>query len=115
MELQNLKELVEIDSPSGFTEEAARYVVSVLEGCGLNPVLTHKGGVRVALSDQPEVAQLVRLSVALQKKVLSESLRLEVSLPRVLKADMFESEPCLERSLPGPFLLITRALMPLAM
>lgn len=41
----SLKELIAIDSPSGFTENATQYVVQLLQGYGLTPKLTNKGAV----------------------------------------------------------------------
>lgn len=55
MQYQWLKELVEIDSPSGYTHEAANYVKSVLTEMGYSPSLTNKGAVVCNLGEQPEL------------------------------------------------------------
>lgn len=46
--------LLDIDSPTGMTGEAARYVVKTLEAMGYAPTLTHKGGVLVELGGAGE-------------------------------------------------------------
>ena len=43
--------LLGIDSPTGYTEEAARWVLGEFEKLGYAPQLTVKGGVLVKLSD----------------------------------------------------------------
>lgn len=53
MHLDSLRELVNIDSPSGFTHKAADYVCQLLESYGYKPQHTHKGAVRCALGDNP--------------------------------------------------------------
>jgi putative aminopeptidase FrvX len=53
--LHQLKELIEIDSPTGFTDAAASYIESVLRGYGFAPVRTAKGAVRCALGDAPRL------------------------------------------------------------
>ncbi|SVD89674.1 uncharacterized protein METZ01_LOCUS442528, partial [marine metagenome] len=44
--LETLKKLVEIDSPTGFTEQACKYAAEVLKGYGYSPELSNKGAVR---------------------------------------------------------------------
>lgn len=51
-----LKELIAIDSPSGFTHEACAFIVQLLSGMGLDPQVTQKGAVRCALGSQPTLA-----------------------------------------------------------
>ena len=53
-----LQELLEIDSPSGFTYDACDYIVAYLEKLGFQPTLTNKGAVRCQFGDNP------RLSIA---------------------------------------------------
>ena len=48
-----LRELIGIDSPSGYTENATDYIVRVLQSYGWSPERTHKGAVRVALGKNP--------------------------------------------------------------
>lgn len=56
MDLTFLERLVNIDSPSGHTAEAAAYVVEVLRGLGYAPEYTRKGAVRCALGPRPRLA-----------------------------------------------------------
>jgi putative aminopeptidase FrvX len=51
-----LRELLEIDSPSGFTHHACDYIVSYLEKLGYQPTLTNKGAVRCSFGDNPRLA-----------------------------------------------------------
>ena len=51
-----LKQLVLIDSPTGYTEKAESFIMDELQKLGLNPVQTHKGAVKVAFSDNPTIA-----------------------------------------------------------
>jgi len=50
---ETLRELITIDSPSGFTENATNYIISLLKSYGLSPQRTNKGAVRVALGKNP--------------------------------------------------------------
>lgn len=56
MDLTLLRELIAIDSPTGFTDHAATYIVGVLESMGYSPTRTRKGAVKVALGDRPTIA-----------------------------------------------------------
>ena len=47
--MEQTKSLLAIDSPSGYTEEAADYVVKTFEELGYKPQKTTKGGVLVCL------------------------------------------------------------------
>jgi len=49
---QALKELIEIDSPSGFTENASNYIFQLLKSYGLNPIQTNKGALVCNLSKE---------------------------------------------------------------
>ena len=51
--LETLKKLVEIDSPTGFTERACEYSAEVLTGYGYSPELSNKGAVRCSLGPSP--------------------------------------------------------------
>ena len=51
---QYTKELLEIDSPSGFTAKAASWVKEAFEGLGFSVELTRKGGVLVDLGGENE-------------------------------------------------------------
>ena len=51
-----LRELVAIDSPTGFTHHAADYIVHLLTSYGWRPEYTNKGAVRCALGESPVLA-----------------------------------------------------------
>jgi len=53
---ESLKQLVEIDSPTGFTHGAEEYVMNHLRGMGLHPYQTHKGAVKLAFGENPKLA-----------------------------------------------------------
>lgn len=53
---QPLKELLEIDSPSGYTYDACDYIVNFLKDLGYSPELTNKGAVRCSFGDNPTLA-----------------------------------------------------------
>lgn len=50
--VEQLKSLCAIDSPSGFTEEVADYLMKELEALGYKPERTKKGGVTVCLGGE---------------------------------------------------------------
>ena len=45
-------ELLAIDSPSGYTRQAAEHVMGAYEAMGLRPEMTRKGGVMVCLNPE---------------------------------------------------------------
>ncbi|MEW6467758.1 MAG: M42 family metallopeptidase [Bacteroidota bacterium] len=51
-----LRELVEIDSPTGYTENACRYIFNLLGSYGHKPEYTNKGAVRCRLGKEPVLA-----------------------------------------------------------
>lgn len=51
-----LRELVEIDSPTGFTHQACNYVFNYLQNLGYQPEFTNKGAVKCALGEHPTLA-----------------------------------------------------------
>lgn len=55
-DLTLLRELIAIDSPTGYTDHAAAYILGVLESMGYSPIRTRKGAVKVALGDTPRIA-----------------------------------------------------------
>lgn len=55
MELAPLRELIAIDSPSGYTEDAALYIMRFLTDLGYAPKRTVKGAVTVALGPKPSL------------------------------------------------------------
>ena len=53
---QTLKELVEIDSPTGFTAQAETYTMNLLKNYGLSPYQTKKGAVICKFGENPIIA-----------------------------------------------------------
>jgi len=51
-----LRDLIAIDSPSGYTEAATDYIMNTLRSYGWSPERTHKGAVRVSLGKKPVVS-----------------------------------------------------------
>src|SRR3954451_10696611 len=56
MDYTELRELIEIDSPTGYTTNACRYVHDRLRAYGWAPEFTNKGAVKCALGDAPRLA-----------------------------------------------------------
>ncbi len=56
LDLRTLRELLLIDSPSGFTRNACDYIMKTLQDLGYQPERTPKGAVRCALGDAPTLA-----------------------------------------------------------
>lgn len=54
--MEFLRNLINIDSPSGYTHNAAHFVMEQLSNLGYNPVLTPKGAVRCTLGSTPQLA-----------------------------------------------------------
>jgi putative aminopeptidase FrvX len=52
----SLEELVNIDSPSGYTAEACRYIFDLLTAMGHKPEYTNKGAVRCRMGENPTLA-----------------------------------------------------------
>ena len=53
---KTLEELVNIDSPTGFTTKACKYIFDQLSGMGYKPEFTNKGAVRCSLGEKPTLA-----------------------------------------------------------
>lgn len=53
---QTLKELIAIDSPTGYTINASKYIFDLLTSYGYTPEYTNKGAVKCALGKNPKVA-----------------------------------------------------------
>ena len=51
-----LKELLAIDSPSGYTYEACDYIINYLQNLGYSPTLTNKGAIRCTFGESPRLA-----------------------------------------------------------
>ena len=56
MNYKHLQELVAIDSPTGYTEEACKYIFNLLSSYGYKPELTNKGGVKCKLGARPTLS-----------------------------------------------------------
>ena len=56
MPYSTLEQLVNIDSPTGFTAEACKYIFNLLKSYGLKPEYTNKGAVKCALGKNPKLA-----------------------------------------------------------
>lgn len=52
--VEETKKILAIDSPSGFTKEAAEYVMQAYRSLGYEPELTVKGGVFVKIGGKDE-------------------------------------------------------------
>ena len=57
MNYTSLKELIEIDSPTGFTHIAAEYCFNYLKNLGFNPTYTIKGAVKCSLGENPTMRE----------------------------------------------------------
>ena len=53
---KTLRELIAIDSPTGYTDHASRYIFDLLKSYGYSPEYTNKGAVKCALGKNPTVA-----------------------------------------------------------
>lgn len=51
-----LQELVEIDSPTGYTDNASKYIFNLLKKYGYKPEYTAKGAVKCKLGEEPTLA-----------------------------------------------------------
>ena len=59
--MEKTVEVLAVDSPTGYTKEAAEYVCNAYRALGYEPVLTVKGGVLVDLTPQLEAKAEVML------------------------------------------------------
>lgn len=50
---KTLQQLVEIDSPTGYTEKACKYIYDLLKSYGYKPQYTNKGAVKCSLGKEP--------------------------------------------------------------
>lgn len=53
---KTLQELIAIDSPSGYTDNASKYIFDLLKSYGYQPEYTNKGAVKCALGNSPTLA-----------------------------------------------------------
>lgn len=94
--LQQLQNLTAIDSPTGFTEKAAAYLMEELARLGYTPALTRKGGVTVDLGGEGNGILLCAHVDTLGAVVCSikENGRLQLSPVGGLQPHNTEAENC---------------------
>lgn len=94
--VEQLKKLCAIDSPSGFTERAADYLMEELNRLGYAPEKTRKGGVTVCLGGEGEglllMAHVDTLGAVVQS--IKSNGRLLLSPVGGLRAENCEAENC---------------------
>lgn len=90
-----LRELVEIDSPTGFTVDACRYIHDYLKYLGYQPELTNKGAVKCTLGANPTVAMAAHVDTlgAIVSGIQKDG-HLKFSLLGGLSLNGFEGEYC---------------------
>ncbi len=94
--LSELKSLLAIDSPSGFTDEAADHLMQALQGLGYQPEKTRKGGVLCCLGGEGDGLLLMAHVDTLGAIVsnIKPNGRLEISPVGGLRAENCEAENC---------------------
>ncbi|MEM7230563.1 MAG: M42 family metallopeptidase [Planctomycetota bacterium] len=92
-DLRALRELIDIDSPTGMTDAACDYVQRELQGYGLEAERTKKGAVRCALGPSPRVAVAAHVDTlgAVISKIRDDG-RLTISPVGGLSLNMAEGE-----------------------
>lgn len=93
---QTLKELVAIDSPSGFTHNAAQYTYNLLQNYGWQPQFTNKGAVTCTLGNKkPTLAIAAHLDTlgAMVSKINGDGT-LQITNIGGLNLASFDSEYC---------------------
>ncbi len=90
-----LRELVEIDSPTGFTADACKYIFEYFEALGYNPEYTNKGAVKCALGETPTVGMAAHVDTlgAIVSGIQKDG-HLKFSLLGGLSLNGFEGEYC---------------------
>lgn len=96
--VEETKKILAIDSPSGYTKEAAEYVMQEYRALGYEPVMTVKGGVLVALGGKDEKnAVMVEAHIdtlgGMVREIKSNG-RLKISPIGGMKANNAEAENC---------------------
>lgn len=93
--MQTLRELVAIDSPSGYTHKAEEYVVNLLTSYGYKPRRTKKGAVACAFGDKPKLAIAAHLDTlgAVVSQILGDGT-LRISQVGGLSLTGFEGGYC---------------------
>ncbi len=94
--LSELKSLLAIDSPSGFTDGAADHLMQALQGLGYQPEKTRKGGVLCCLGGEGDGLLLMAHVDTLGAIVsnIKPNGRLEISPVGGLRAENCEAENC---------------------
>lgn len=90
-----LRELIAIDSPTGYTQQAAEYCYSYLKSLGYNPKYTQKGAVVCSLGDTPTlgIAGHIDTLGAMVASIKSDGT-LGITLLNGLSLNMAEGEYC---------------------
>jgi len=90
---ESLQKLIEIGSPTGYTEEACDFVFAQLESFGLTPEPTRKGAVKCALVKSPRLAVTAHVDTlgAMVTKIGDDG-QLRVSTLGGLSLNMAEGE-----------------------
>ena len=90
-----LKELVEIDSPTGFTANASKYIFDYFENLGYKPEYTNKGAVKCSLGANPTIAMAAHVDTlgAIVSGIQKDG-HLKFSLLGGLSLNGFEGEYC---------------------
>ncbi len=95
--LEQVKQLLAIDSPSGFADRAAEHLMEVYRGMGYEPVRTNKGGVLVNLGGKEPDAILTASHVDTLGAITAEikdNGRLRISPIGSISANTVETENC---------------------
>lgn len=102
MNLQHLKNLIEIDSPTGYTQQACEYIFKTLKGMGLKPHYTNKGAVVCPLGQGPTLAIAAHVDTlgAIVSGTTSDGL-LRISPIGGLNLNDYEAEYCRIHTLSG--------------
>jgi len=100
MDTTLLRDLVAIDSPSGYTDAAARFCFDAMAGFGWEPRMTKKGAVACALGDKPVLAIAAHLDTlgAIVSGILPSG-HLAIHTLGGLSLNMAEGEYCRIRTL----------------
>jgi putative aminopeptidase FrvX len=90
-----LRELVEIDSPTGFTAEACKYIFNYFKSIGYQPEYTNKGAVKCSLGEAPAIAMAAHVDTlgAIVSGIQKDG-HLKFSLLGGLSLNGFEGEYC---------------------
>jgi putative aminopeptidase FrvX len=90
-----LRELVEIDSPTGFTDKACEYIYNYLSQLGYAPEYTNKGAVKCALGENPTIAMTAHVdTLGAVVSGIQKDGHLKFSLLGGLSLNGFEGEYC---------------------